>query len=245
MIDPRLEIIGKRLGKIGKIVAVSSGKGGVGKSMVAAILALTLRREGFSVGLLDLDFTSPSSHVILGVEGLYPEEDKGIVPPLAHGIMYMSITYYSLDKPAPLRGSDVTDAIIELLAITRWGELDYLVIDMPPGIGDATLDLLRLVKGISFLVVTTPSMVAFETVRKLLVLLHELGISIIGVVENMVMQPSRQIRSQVERIGQRYLGEIPFDKELEGALGDVERLMGTGFASSLKKIAGDVQQRLN
>jgi ATP-binding protein involved in chromosome partitioning len=244
VIDPRLEIIGKRLEKVGKIVAVSSGKGGVGKSVVAATLALILKRNGHSVGLLDLDFTSPSSHVILGVEGLHPEEEQGIVPPLAHGLRYMSITYYSLDKPAPLRGADVSDAVIELLAITRWGELDYLVIDMPPGIGDATLDLLRLVRGISFLVVTTPSTVAFETVRKLLILLQELCVPIIGVVENMVMQPSRQIRRQVERIGQHYLGEIPFDKELEGALGDAERLMGTSFASSLKEITREVQQRL-
>jgi ATP-binding protein involved in chromosome partitioning len=114
--------------------------------MVASALALSLKEKGFSVGLLDLDFTSPSTHVILGVEGLQPEEEYGIIPPLAHGLRYMSITYYSLDKPAPLRGADVSDAIIELLAITRWGELDHLIIDMPPGLGDATLDMIRLIE---------------------------------------------------------------------------------------------------
>ena len=107
--------------------------------MVASALALRLKEKGHSVGLLDLDFTSPSSHVILGVEGLYPEEEYGIIPPMAHGLHYMSITFYSQDKPAPLRGADTSDAIIELLAITLWGNLDYLIVDRPPGIGDATL----------------------------------------------------------------------------------------------------------
>ncbi len=244
MSDPRLEIIGKRLENTGRIIAISSGKGGVGKSVVASTLALILGRVGYRVGLLDLDFTSPATHVILGIGGLYPEEEYGIIPPLAHGLRYMSITYYSLDKPAPLRGTDVSDAIIEILAITRWGELDYLVIDMPPGIGDATLDVLRLVRGINFLVVTTPSRVAFQTVKKLLTLLDELRIPVIGVVENMVMEPSSQIREEVGKLGQHYLGSVSYDAGLEGALGDVEKLMDTAFADSVKVMASKIEQRL-
>lgn len=244
MIDPRLEIIGKRLENVSRIIAISSGKGGVGKSVVASTLALILGREGHRVGLLDLDFTSPATHVILGIGDLYPDEDYGIIPPLAHGLRYMSITYYSLDKPAPLRGADVSDAIIEILAITRWGELDYLVIDMPPGIGDATLDVLRFVRGIHFLVVTTPSRVAFQTVKKLLTLLEELGIPVIGVVENMVMEPSSQIQEQVGKLGQHYLGSVSYDTGLEGALGDVEKLMYTAFTDSIKAMASEIEQRL-
>ena len=174
MSDPRLEVIGRRLAGVREVVAVSSGKGGVGKSMIATVLALALRRRGLRVGLLDLDFTSPSTHIILGVEGLQPEEEKGIIPPMAHGLRYMSIVYYAIDRPAPLRGADISNAIIELMAITRWGELDCLVIDMPPGISDATLDTIRLIRGIRFMLVTTPSRVAFETVRKLLALLRYL-----------------------------------------------------------------------
>ncbi len=229
MSDPRTEIISKRLEGVGKIIAVSSGKGGVGKSMVASCLALNLKEMGQRVGLLDLDFTSPSTHVILGVEGLFPEEERGIVPPLAQGIRYMSITYYSTDEPTPLRGADVSNAIIELLAITRWGSLDYLVIDMPPGIGDATLDMIRLLDRINFLVVTTPSRVAFETVRKLLELLTELDVPVMGVVENMVMNPSGYIRDRVEEMGHPYLGRIGFDPNLEGAVGDSDELAKTNF----------------
>jgi len=243
MADPRLDVIGQWLAGARQIVAVCSGKGGVGKSVIAATLALILKRRGNRVGLLDLDFTSPSTHVILGVEGLQPEEERGIIPPLAHGLRYMSIVYYAVDKPAPLRGVDVSNAIIELLAITRWGELDYLVIDMPPGIGDATLDMIRLTRGIHFLLVTTPSRVAFETVRKLLVLLQELGVPVVGVIENMVMRPSTHIRDQVEGLGAPYLGAIAFDPELEEALGDVERLMETKFADGVGCVASELEGR--
>jgi len=242
--DPRLEVIGRRLARVRRVVAVSSGKGGVGKSMIATTLALTLRQRGHRVGLLDLDFTSPSTHVILGVEGLQPEEDRGIIPPTAHGMRYMSITFYAGDKAAPLRGADVSDAIIELMAITRWEELDYLVIDMPPSIGDATLDVIRLTPGIKFIVVTTPSRVAFETVRKLLGLLRVLDVPVVGVVENMVMRRSNSIRDQVEALGASYLGAIVFDPGLEETLGDVERIMETEFAGGIRRVASEIERRI-
>ena len=236
MSDPRIDIIGRRLEKIGKIIAVSSGKGGVGKSVVASTLALNLKEAGYSVGLFDLDFTSPATHVILGVAGLFPEEEYGIVPPDAYGMKYMSITYYSLDKPAPLRGVDVSEAIIELFAITRWGELDFLVIDMPPGLGDATLDMIRLIDDINFMVVTTPSRVAFETVRKQLSLLRDLNVPVIGVVENMVMKPSDYVKEQLTKDGVNHLGKIDYDPSLEDCFGDVHRILSTDFSSSVKKL---------
>ena len=244
MSDPRLNVIGRRLAGVRRIVAVSSGKGGVGKSVIAATLALILRRRGQRVGLLDLDFTSPSTHLILDIEGLQPVEERGIIPPLAHGLRYMSIVYYAVDEPAPLRGADVSNAIIELLAITRWGELDYLVIDMPPGIGDATLDVIRLIVGVSFLVVVMPSRLAFETVRKLLELLRELEVPVVGVVENMMMRSSSRARHEVDRLGYPYLGSIAFDPGLEEALGDVKRLLGTRFAESLAEVASRVERLL-
>ena len=222
---------------MGRVIAVSSGKGGVGKSMVATTLALSLLEQGLSVGLLDLDFTSPSTHVILGVEGLYPEEEYGIVPPLAHGLKYMSIVHYSLDEPAPLRGEDVSNAIIELLAITRWGDLDYLIVDMPPGIGDATLDTLRLVPGIEFMVVTTPSVVAYQSVRRLLLLLRDLKIPIIGVLGNMVVNRSRYVEDEVKSLGLRYLGALDYDEDLEATIGDPGRLMKTRFGKGVGKLA--------
>jgi len=238
--DPRISIIEERLRNIKHIIAVSSGKGGVGKSLVASILALILARKGFNVGLFDLDFTSPSTHLILGVEGLMPEEDKGVVPPLTNGIRYMSITYYSGENVSPLRGSDISNALIELLAITRWNSLDYLIIDMPPGISDSTLDLLRLVRRVKFLIVTSPSKLAFETVRKLIALLREMNFPIIGLIENMDMKGSPYIREMAERLRINYLGSIPFDFALEDALGDVNALLKTKFSESLMKIVDEI-----
>jgi len=234
--DPRLAIIPGRFDEVKRIIAVSSGKGGVGKSMVAVALALSLRDHGHKVGLLDLDFTSPSTHVILGVEGLYPDEEKGIKPPVTHGLSYMSIVHYSADEPVPLRGADASNAIIELLAITRWGELDHLIIDMPPGIGDATLDMIRLIPRIEFLVVTTPSRLAYESVRKLLVLLNDQGIPTIGVVENMVMEHTGYIEMETEKTGSRYLGAIDYDASVEAAIGNPEGLKKTRFYGRIEEL---------
>ena len=240
MVDPRTSIISVRLGNVGRIIAVSSGKGGVGKSLVASTLALALTKQGYEVGLFDLDFTSPSTHVILGIEGVQPKEDKGIVPPVVNGLRYMSIVYYSGDYASPLRGADVSNALIELLSITRWGKLDFLVIDMPPGIGDATLDLIRLIKNVEFLVVTTSSQLAFETVRKLVKLLKELKVPVAGVVENMKMGDSKNIQQQTRKLGLSFLGEIPYDTQVEEAIGNKNRLASTVLAKKVEEIASKI-----
>lgn len=236
MADPRVGIIEERMKEIDEVIAVSSGKGGVGKSLIASLLALILARKGYRVGLLDLDFTSPSTHVILGVREARPEERDGIIPPRVHGLKYMSIVYYSGEHVSPLRGADISNALIELLAATRWNTLDFLIIDMPPGISDATLDIIRLIKKIKFLVVTTPSQLAFETVRKLMSLLSELKLPVIGIIENMKMKQSLFIRQQAERRGIAFWGEIPFDTELEEAIGNVNKLLGVEFGKRLEKI---------
>jgi len=239
MVDPRMIIIEERLKETSNIIAVSSGKGGVGKSIIASTLALTLAKKGYKVGLFDLDFTSPSTHVILGVEDLKPREEKGIIPPQVHGLKYISIVYYSGEHALPLRGAAVSNALIELLAITRWGTLDFLVIDMPPGISDATLDIIRLVKRIKFLIVTTSSQLALETVRKLASLLRELEIPIIGVIENMKMKDSAFIQQRVEGKGITFWGEIPFDNDLEEAIGNVNRLLETIVAKKLTEAVSE------
>ena len=237
MADPRISVINERLIRITRIIAVSSGKGGVGKSMVATALALTLARGGCRVGLFDLDFTGPSTHIILGAKKVQPKEERGIIPPTVDGLEYMSLVYYIGDKPAPLRGLDVSNALIELLSVTQWGTLDFLVIDMPPGIGDAVLDLVRFIKRIEFFIVTTPSVLAFETVKKQVELLCELNTSIIGLVENMKMDKGNVIEVATEKLGLRYLGAIPFDPKVEEAIGKGKQLLSTAIGFDLQKIA--------
>ncbi len=237
MTDPRTSMISKRLRGVRSVIAVSSGKGGVGKSLIASVLALVLARKGFKVGLFDLDFTGPSTHIILGTGKLKPREENGIIPPVIEGLKYMSIVHYVHDHASPLRGSDISNALTELLAVTVWGELDYLIMDTSPGICDSTLDLLTLVKDIKFLIVTTPSNLAFETVRKLISLLLELNASVIGVIENMRMRHSDHTRQQTERLGARYWGAIAFDPRLEESIGNTDKLLMTEFTKSLEEIA--------
>ena len=185
MLDPRYAAVDARLEGVKKILAVTGGKGGIGKSFVSSALAASLAAGGRRVGLLDLDFTSPSAHVILGFETGFPSEEFGIDPHVHHGVHTMSIAHFAGDAPAPLRGDDVTNALLELLAITRWGELDVLVIDMPPGLGDAALDTIRLLGRAEYLVVAQESKVVLESVRRAMELLRRLEAPMIGMVENM------------------------------------------------------------
>jgi len=235
--EVRVNVIEKRLRNIKRIISVASGKGGVGKSLVASSLALNLSNKGFNVGLLDLDLYGPSSHIILGVKKQnFPEEEKGIIPPKIYGINFMSIIYFTKDKPSPFRGIDISNIIIELLAITQWGPLDYLIIDMPPGIGDETLDVIRLINKSEFLVISTPSKVALGAVSKLLKILIELKIPIIGIIENMVITKSLFIENQIDKLDLTYLGKVYFDKNLEESIGKPNKILKTNFMKDFNKI---------
>jgi ATP-binding protein involved in chromosome partitioning len=234
-------VIDKRLSKIKRTIAVASGKGGVGKSLIASTLALNLSKKGYKTGLLDIDLYGPSSHIILGVTDYsFPEEEKGILPHDVDDIRFMSIVYFSEDKPAPLRGIDITNVIIELLSITQWGELDYLIIDMPPGIGDETLDVIKLIKKSEFLVITTPSKVSMGAVSKLLRILKELKLPIIGVIENMKMKDSNYIENFVKKMNVGYLNSINFDKDLEDSIGSIKKLLNSSFMKEMEKIVAKI-----
>lgn len=234
--EPRTSVIEKRLKHINRIIAVASGKGGVGKSLIASGLALHLADKGYRVGLLDLDLYGPSSHIILGVKNQFPREEKGIIPPKVQGISFMSIVYFTEEKPSPFRGVDISNIILELLAITQWGSLDFLIIDMPPGIGDETLDVIRYMKNSEFLVVTTPSKVAMGAVSKLLSILVELKKPLLGVIENMAMIKSTTIEEEVKKLQIHYLGSIPFDETLEDAIGIPDQLKKTKAMNHLGEL---------
>jgi len=228
--DPRKEIIKKRLeGK--KIVAVSGAKGGIGKSMVSCSSALALSSMGYRVGLLDLDFSSPSDHTILGAKHVLPEEKNGVVPPEVCGIKFMSIFYYTGNKPSPFRGIDISNAIKEMLAITIWKDVDLIVVDMPPGMGEEFLDFLELADNVEFLAVTTPSRVSVQTVKKFVSLVEELEAGFLGVLENMKINYSSR-----EHFRENFLGSIRFDLELEDTIGNPTEFMKTQFSRELREI---------
>ncbi len=170
------------------IIAVASGKGGVGKSTTAVNLALALAAEGAAVGLLDADIYGPSLPQMLGIAGGHPEsaDGKGLEPMEAHGIQAMSIGFLiDPEQPMVWRGPMVTQALTQLLNETRWRDVDYLVVDMPPGTGDIQLTLAQQVPVTGAVIVTTPQDIALLDARKGLKMFEKVGIPILGIVENM------------------------------------------------------------
>lgn len=175
------------LPNVKNIIAVASGKGGVGKSTTSVNLALALAAEGASVGLLDADIYGPSQPQMLGISGRPDSADgKSIEPMRAHGIQAMSIGFLvDTDTPMVWRGPMVTGALEQLLRDTRWQDLDYLIIDLPPGTGDIQLTLAQKIPVTGAIIVTTPQDIALLDARKGLKMFEKVGIPILGIVENM------------------------------------------------------------
>jgi ATP-binding protein involved in chromosome partitioning len=231
-------VVARRLARVGRIIAVTGGKGGIGKSSVAVGLALTLAGDGARAGLLDLDLWGPSDHVILGIPRPGLREDGGLVPDVVAGVTFMSIASIDSERPALLRGEDITNAILELLAVTIWGELDILVVDMPPGFGDTLLDAARYLPRAEYLVVTTPSELTLVTTRKMLGLLRRLGSPVLGLAMNLGDGRAADGRlGELSDDGTPLLGSIARDDGYEASLGDVDRLMGTQFIAGIRPLA--------
>ena len=245
--DPRLLVIEDRLKSVRSIVPVMSSKGGVGKTLIASLLALISVENGLRTGLLDLDITDPSTHIVLGIDPskIQPVEEKGVIPPKIHGIEFMTITYYSQENPIPLRGFEVDNVIRELLAITRWGELNILFIDTPPGLSDESLDVLTYFRNPKPIVVTTPSPLSIRSVEKLLTVLIEQGIDILGIIENMVLaETSSNIYSLCRKFDVRYIGKISYDPSIDGVLGDIASIKNTLFYKDLKEVFKQIEKAL-
>ncbi len=181
------------LPNVKKIIIVASGKGGVGKSTVAAGLALSLAREGFATGLLDADIYGPSIPLLFGFKGEHPkvEERDGksfIEPLLRFGIKIMSIGFFiDPNQPVLWRGPLASNSLMQLVSDTNWGNLDYLIIDTPPGTGDIHLTILQRIEVNGVIIVTTPQQMAISDVRKAVAMFKndQVGVYVYGIVENM------------------------------------------------------------
>ena len=207
------------------IILVGAGKGGVGKSTVAVNLAVALARQGASVGILDADVYGPSIPILTGVnERPVSSDGKRLDPFVAHGVKVMSIGFLvEPDQALVWRGPMVTGALIQLLRDVSWGELDYLVLDLPPGTGDVPLTLAQNVRAAGVVLVSTPQDVALADVIRAKLMFDKVSIPVLGLVENMsaFVCPHCQTETAIfdkggarraaQKMGIRFLGEIPID----------------------------------
>ena len=240
-IDPRSAAIAKRLAGIKRILVFASGKGGVGKSSCSVVSSLLLARRGRRVGLMDLDFQGASDHLFLGAELVFPEEQGGILPVSGPSdLRFMSIALFSREQGIPMRGVDLSNALVELLAVTIWGDLDYLVLDMPPGMGDEVLDVLHLIESAEILLVTSASVVSARVVARFVEVCERRGSAVLGIVENLrpVDLPSvTHTAGQVlaAESGVQLLCSIPHCADFEASIGDPEALASGLFAQTLDR----------
>ena len=207
------------------IIAVASGKGGVGKSTTAVNLALALAAEGASVGVLDADIYGPSQPMMLGITGRPESKDgKRLEPMEGHGLQAMSIGFLiDVETPMVWRGPMVTQALEQLTNETKWRDVDYLIVDLPPGTGDIQLTLAQRVPVTGAIIVTTPQDIALIDARKGLKMFEKVGIPILGIVENMALHICSKCGHEErifgegggERMGKDYnvelLGALPLD----------------------------------
>lgn len=209
------------------VIAVASGKGGVGKSTFAANLAVALSQSGASVGILDADIYGPNIPRMMGVMGEVQVRDGKILPPVAHGVKVASLGFFYRDEtPLIWRGPLVAGAVRQLLTQVEWGELDYLVVDLPPSTGDAPLTLAQTVPIGGSVIVTTPQDAAVNIAAKALAMFRKLDVPILGVVENMsyFLCPHCGNRTDIfssgggrriaAQLGVDFLGELPLDQAI-------------------------------
>ena len=242
-----------------QVIAVASGKGGVGKSTVAVNLALALSEVGARVGLLDADFYGPNVPQMLGSQGPAFGQGKGLIPVRARGLQVMSFAYLvEPGKPVIWRGPLLMGAIQQLLFDTQWDNLDYLVVDLPPGTGDVPLSLVQLVSLAGVVIVTTPQSVAISDVVRSIEMFHATSTPVLGVVENMSYLQCPDCGKRIEIFGQgggqfladQYdlplLAQIPLDPDVcQGAdegksAGDMEGSVAAAFHQLAEKVAAQV-----
>ena len=216
-----------RVAGVKHIIAIASGKGGVGKSTCSANLACALKHLGAKVGLLDCDIYGPSIPLMMGVyERPTVSEQERLVPPVAHGVKVMSIgLLLNDDQPVIWRGPMITKTIQQFLLAVEWGELDYLLVDLPPGTGDAQLSLCQTVPLDGGVIVTTPQEASLGVVRKGIAMFNKVNVPILGIVENMsyfTTSNGERVeifghgggRQEAARQNVPFLGEVPLFTEI-------------------------------
>lgn len=239
--------------EVKKVIAVMSGKGGVGKSSVTALLAVGLAKEGFKVGILDADITGPSIPRMLGLTERIRGSALGMVPPasrLGIKVMSMNLLLPQEDEPVIWRGPLIAGAVKQFWEEVFWGELDYLLVDLPPGTGDVPLTVMQSLPVSGIVVVSSPQELVQMVVKKAVQMAKKMGVPLLGLVENMsyvlcpncqeafeVFGPSR-VEQIAESLGIRCLGRVPIDPDFNrlADAGRVEHYQGQATSELVGKL---------
>ncbi len=247
----------KPLKGVKNVIAIASGKGGVGKSTTAVNLALALQAEGAAVGIMDADIYGPSLPRMLGAKGKPESKDgKSMEPVIAHGLQSISIGYL-VDEETPMiwRGPMVTSALQQLINDTNWKDLDYLIVDLPPGTGDIQLTLAQKVPVSGAVIVTTPQDIALLDARKALKMFEKVGVPVLGIVENMAIHICSRCgheehifgagggKRMAEQYGITLLGSLPLDLHIREQTDSGRPTVVADPESRLSKIYREIARR--
>ena len=222
-------------------IVILSGKGGVGKTTVATNLAMSFAKKGKSVGLLDVDIYGPNVPKLLGLEGQHPiAEDQKIHPvigPLGVKVMSMGFLLRKYDDAIAWRGPLVGKAISQFLSDVTWGELDVLVVDLPPGTGDEILSILQQIPNTDgVVIISTPQEVAVLDARRAVQLVKKMDVPVLGIIENMKINDSTFIFNYTKEKNFHYLGSVSYDWNLESAIGFPDKLRNISFMKDFEKV---------
>ncbi|MFN8389279.1 MAG: Mrp/NBP35 family ATP-binding protein [Bdellovibrionota bacterium] len=239
-----------------RIVAVASGKGGVGKSTVAVNLAVSLANLGKKVALVDVDFYGPSIPTLMGGGQINVDHQEKFIPAARYGVKYISIAFFlkNPDDPIVWRGPMFGKAITQLFQDVSWGDVDICIVDLPPGTGDAQLSLSQLVKLDGAIMVTTPQEVALADVRRAVNMFAKVNVRVLGVIENMAgfLAPNGELyqifgegggKVLADKYGLEFLGSIPIDIAVREG-GDSGKPIATDPSSAVGKLYGILAERV-
>ena len=250
----------KELNSITNVIAIMSGKGGVGKSLVSSLTAIALRRQGYEVGILDADITGPSIPKMFGLSGLPAMSESGMLPVPSHsgiGVMSINLLLPTEDDAVIWRGPLIGHTITQFFEEVLWGKLDYLIVDLPPGTADAPLTVMQQIPISGVIIVFTPQDLTAMVVRKAVNMTRQMKKTILGVVENMSYLYIPEIKKKMEIFGKSHaeemaqsagaplLGQLPIDPGLATLCdeGNIERYDSEAYNAYIQKLTGALAKK--
>lgn len=241
MIDIRIQALKEKISKIRKVVVICSSKGGVGKSTAAYIISCILSKNK-KIALCDFDFTGPSIHLLLNTDKTFTEENGIKLPEVYKNLYFLSVVFFTHDKPLALRGNNIADIILELFTIVDWGDIEILIIDTPPTANDLILDVLKYLENADFWLVSSNSLLSYHSVGKFVDLLSERTHNLKLLILNKIFpddSPDNKILGGLKSKFRRIIS-LPYVNNIERYYGKVEEIKSLNFVKQIEEDIKDL-----